>query len=388
MIGILAKLFIKNNKNIKEPKVRQAYGILCGAVGVALNFFLFAIKILAGTISGSIAVTADAFNNLSDAGASIVTLVGFRLANQKPDPEHPFGHGRMEYVSGLVVAMLILLMGFELVKSAVERILNPQDVSISLLTLVILIVSVSIKAYMAIYHYRYGKKIESAVLKATAMDSISDAVSTCVVLICTVISYLSGVVLDGYCGLAVGVLVFWAGIRSAKETIDPLLGQAPDPSFVESIKAIVLADPDIIGIHDLIVHNYGPGRVLISLHAEVPSDGDILLLHDKIDLIEHRLRDTLQCSAVIHMDPVCVGDEETEQNKAQVEGYLASIDERLTLHDFRIVKGPSHTNLIFDVVVPFRFPMTDRQLVQEVTNMIQKDNPTFFAVIEVDKQYL
>ncbi len=388
MIGILAKLFIKNSKNIKEPKVRQAYGILCGAVGVTLNFLLFAIKFLAGTISGSIAVTADAFNNLSDAGASIVTLAGFRLANQKPDPEHPFGHGRMEYVSGLVVAMLILLMGFELVKGAVERILNPQDVSISLLTLVILIVSVCIKVYMAIYHYRYGKKMESAALKATATDSISDAVSTCVVLICTVVSYLSGVVLDGYCGLAVGVLVFWAGIRSAKETIDPLLGQAPDPSFVESIKAIVLADPDIIGIHDLIVHNYGPGRVLISLHAEVPSDGDILLLHDKIDLIEHRLRDTLQCSAVIHMDPVCVGDEETEQNKAQVEGYLASIDERLTLHDFRIVKGPSHTNLIFDVVVPFRFSMTDRQLVQEVTNMIQKDNPTFFAVIEVDKHYL
>jgi cation diffusion facilitator family transporter len=387
MIELLAKLFIKDRKNIGKSKVRQAYGMLCGGLGIALNFLLFAGKFLAGTISGSIAITADAFNNLSDAGASVVTLAGFRLAGQKPDPEHPFGHGRMEYISGMVVAMLILLMGFELVKSAVGRILTPQDLEISPLILVILAVSVLVKGYMALYNFSYSKKLDSGAMKATATDSISDAVATGVVLICTLISHFTGISLDGYCGLGVGVLVFWAGVRAAKETIDPLLGQAPEPEFVEQIKTIVMADPDIIGIHDLIVHNYGPGRVLISLHAEVPSTGDILALHDKIDLIEHKLRDTLQCSAVIHMDPVCIGDRETEVYKSQVQGYLASIDERLTLHDFRIVKGPTHTNLIFDVVVPFQFRMTDRQLVQEITRLVQADHPNFFTVIEVDKQY-
>jgi divalent metal cation (Fe/Co/Zn/Cd) transporter len=240
---------------------------------------------------------------------------------------------------------------------------------------------------MAFYNYSYGKKMDSAAMKATATDSISDAVATGAVLACTLISHFTGLSLDGYCGLGVGVLVFLAGIRAAKDTIDPLLGQAPDPSFVEQIEKIVMDDPDIIGIHDLIVHNYGPGRVLISLHAEVPSDGDILLLHDKIDLIEHKLRDTLHCSAVIHMDPVCVADPEIQVYKRKVEGYLASIDERLTLHDFRIVKGPTHTNLIFDVVTPFRFPMSDRQLVQEIARLVQNENPNFFTVIEVDKQY-
>lgn len=387
MIGLLAKLFIKDRQDMEKPKVRQAYGMLCGGVGIALNLLLFAGKFLAGTISGSIAITADAFNNLSDGGASLITLAGFRLAGQKPDPEHPFGHGRMEYVSGMVVAMLILLMGFELGKSAVGRILEPQMPEISPLILTILTVSVVVKGYMALYNYAYGKKLNSGAMKATATDSISDAAATTAVLVCTLISHFTGLSLDGYCGLAVGILVFWAGIRAAKETVDPLLGQAPEAAFVEQIKNIVMADPDIIGIHDLIVHNYGPGRVLISLHAEVPSHGDILLLHDKIDLVEHKLRDTLHCSAVIHMDPVCVADPETESYKAQVEGYLTTIDERLSLHDFRIVKGPTHTNLIFDVVVPFTFSMTDRQLVQEITRLVQKDNPNFFTVIEVDKQY-
>ena len=386
MIKLLAKMFIKD-RHRGDAKVRQAYGILCGSVGIALNFLLFAGKFLAGMLSGSIAITADAFNNLSDAGASVVTLAGFRLAGQKPDPEHPFGHGRMEYISGMVVAMLILLMGFELAKSAVGRILTPQTLDVSPLILTILAVSVLVKGYMALYNYTYGKKLESAAMKATATDSISDAVATGAVLVCTVISHFTGFALDGYCGLAVGLLVFWAGIRAAKETIDPLLGQAPEPALVEQIKQIVMEDPDIIGIHDLIVHNYGPGRVMISLHAEVPSTGDILALHDKIDLIEHKLRDTLHCSAVIHMDPVCVGDPEIEKCKAQVERYLASIDETLTMHDFRIVKGPTHTNLIFDVVAPYRFSMTDKQLAKEITRLVQADNPNFFTVIDVDKQY-
>ncbi len=388
MIGILSKLFIKDYKNTEKPRVRRAYGVLCSVLGIFFNVLLFAFKFLAGIVSGSIAITADAFNNLSDAGASLITLIGFRMAGQKPDSHHPFGHGRLEYVSGLGVAMLILLMAFELIKGAAERIFKPGALTLSPLILVILAVSILVKGYMALYNYRMGKKLDSAAMKATATDSISDVLATTVVLVSTLVSHFTGVILDGYCGLAVGLFVFYAGFKAAKDTIDPLLGQAPDPAFVAQVKELVLSEEEIIGIHDLIVHNYGPGRVLLSLHAEVRADGDVLVLHDKIDLIEHKLRDTLRCSAVIHMDPVCVGDGETEQLKAQVLSYLESIDTRLTLHDFRLVKGPTHTNLIFDVVAPYDLPMSDRALVDAITQKIQNDHPTFFAVIEVDKQFV
>lgn len=385
MIKLLSKLFIKNNKDVSNPSVRQAYGMLCGAVGIGFNILLFIGKFFAGTLSHSIAITADAFNNLSDAGSSIITLIGFKMAGQKPDSDHPFGHGRIEYISGLMVSFLILLMAFELIKSSVEKILHPKELLFSPLIVAILIISILVKCYMSFYNHKVGKTINSTAMLATAIDSLSDTIATTVVLIATLVSHFTDVIIDGYCGILVGLFILFAGIRAAKDTISPLLGQAPDPEFVKQIQDIVLSQEGIIGIHDLIVHNYGPGRILISLHAEVPADDDVLAMHDRIDLIEHKLRDTLQCSAVIHMDPVCVGDETTMQLKEMVNKFIEEIDPTVTMHDFRIVKGPTHTNIIFDVVVPYRFKMTDDEFVSTLTEKIQTVDSSYYTVIEVDK---
>lgn len=388
MVKLLSRIFIKNHENTSDSTVRQHYGMLCGFVGIFFNILLFAGKFLAGSISHSIAITADAFNNLSDAGSSIITLVGFKMAGQKPDSDHPFGHGRIEYISGLLVSVLILFMAFELLKSSVSKILHPEELTCSPLIVVILLVSILIKFYMAYYNRKIGKMINSAAMLATSTDSLSDTLATTVVLIATLISHFTGFTIDGYCGVLVGLFICYAGINAAKDTVSPLLGQAPEPEFVEQITDIVMSHEGVIGIHDLIVHNYGPGRVLISLHAEVPADGDILTMHDMIDLIEHELRDTLYCQAVIHMDPVCIDDEETNTLKELVTGYLAEIDSTITMHDFRIVKGPTHTNVIFDVVVPYGFRLTDAELVKVITERIQAENPNYFAVIEVDKKYV
>lgn len=387
MITFLSKLFIKDYDNTTSTKVRQSYGILCGAVGIGLNLLLFVGKFLAGLLSHSIAITADAFNNLSDAGSSIITLIGFKIAGQEPDPDHPFGHGRVEYISGLVVAMVILLMAFELLKTSLQKILHPEELTYSPLILIILLVSILIKCYMFLYNRKIGKRINSAAMIATASDSISDALSTTVVLIATLVSHFTGLTIDGYCGLLIGLLIIYAGINAAKETISPLLGQAPEASFVKQIEEIVMSYEGVIGIHDLIVHNYGPGRVLISLHAEVPADSDILTMHDIIDLIEHELREKLHCHAVIHMDPVCTADPETAHLKEMITGFLHEVDSQLTLHDFRIVVGATHTNIIFDVVLPFQYKMTDREIKDYLSSRIRQANSNYFAVIEVDHQY-
>lgn len=387
MLTLLEKIFIKNKENIQSPAVRQTYGILCSAMGIFINIILFALKFFAGTISNSIAITADAFNNLSDAGSSIITLLGFKLAAQKADNDHPFGHGRMEYLSGLVVSILILYMGIELIKSSVQKILTPQAPDFSPIIVFILAASILAKCYMAFYNHRIGKKINSSAILATATDSLSDTLSTFVVLIATLVSYYTPYCIDGYCGLLVGLFIIWAGINAAKDTINPLLGMAPDEDFVRQIEEIVTSYDLIIGIHDLIVHNYGPGRTLISLHAEVPSDGDLLAMHDTIDLIEHRLHDELQCNAVIHMDPVCIHDPLTLELKEMVTGILHSLDPSLTMHDFRIVPGPTHTNLIFDVVTPFQYKYTDEELSRLISSLIHEYKPNYHAVIEIDKKF-
>lgn len=388
MVTLLSRFFIKNSNETTNPKVRQAYGMLCGSVGIFFNLLLFAGKFVAGSLSHSIAITADAFNNLSDAGSSIITLIGFKMSGQKPDPDHPFGHGRIEYISGLLVSIIILMMAFELIQSSIQKIIHPELPSYSPLILLILLASILVKGYMAFYNRNIGIRIDSAAMKATATDSLSDMIATTVVLLVTLICRFTGFMIDGYCGVLVGLFIFYAGFNAAKDTISPLLGQAPEPEFVEQITHIVTAYDDIIGIHDLIVHNYGPGRVLISLHAEVPADGDILSLHDMIDLIERELRDTLHCNAVIHMDPVCTNDEETNQLKKEVYGYIREIDTEITMHDFRIVKGPTHTNVIFDVVVPYHFKMTDDEVVNAITTRIRQEHPNYFAVIEVDQKYV
>ncbi len=387
MVHLLARFFIKNQEDTSSPEVRQAYGMLCGFVGIFFNILLFAGKFFAGALSHSIAITADAFNNLSDAASSVITLVGFKMAGQKPDPDHPFGHGRIEYISGLLVSVMILVMAFELLKSSVLKIITPEELSYSPTIVAILIASILVKCYMALYNRQVGKIINSAAMKATATDSLSDTLATTVVLIATLVSHFTGVIIDGYCGVLVALFICYAGLQAAKDTVSPLLGQAPDPEFVSQINDIVMAHDGIMGIHDLIVHNYGPGRVLISLHAEVPADGDILTMHDLIDHIEHELRDTLHCQTVIHMDPVCVDDEETNALKKLVAGYLGEIDHAITMHDFRIVKGPTHTNIIFDVVVPYKFPMTDNELIQAISDKVKADNPNYFTVIEVDKKF-
>lgn len=291
MIGFLASRFIKDYQNRSDAAVRRAYGVLCGAVGIAINLLLFALKLFAGTLAGSVAVTADAFNNLSDAGASIVTLLGFRLAGQKPDPEHPFGHGRLEYISGLIVSIVILLMGFELLRDAVGAILHPEAVECSVLTVAILLVSICAKFYMYCYNRGVGKKISAAAMQATAADSLSDCAATAAVLLATLAGYFLHWQIDGWCGLVVSLLILWAGVQAARDTLSPLLGQPPTEEFVQEIRDIVMESQVVCGIHDLVVHDYGPGRVMISLHAEVPAHGDILALHDEIDNVEKKLHD-------------------------------------------------------------------------------------------------
>ena len=309
MIGFLAKHLIRDYQNVGAPEVRRAYGVLCGAVGIVINLLLFALKLLAGTLAGSVAITADAFNNLSDAGASIVTLLGFRLAGQKPDPEHPFGHGRIEYISGLIVSLVILLMGFELLRDAVGAILHPEAVECSALTVSILLISICAKCYMYCYNHGVGKKLNAAAMQATAADSLSDCAATAAVLLATLAGYFLGWRIDGWCGLVVSLLILWAGFQAARDTLSPLLGQPPTEEFVQQIRDIVMANKTVCGIHDLVVHDYGPGRVMISLHAEVPAHGDILALHDEIDNVEKELHDKLGCEAVIHMDPIVTDDE-------------------------------------------------------------------------------
>ncbi len=387
MIGVLAKVFIRNQED--ESKVRQAYGMLCGVVGIFLNILLFAGKFLAGTISNSIAITADAFNNLSDAASSLVTLLGFHFAGAKPDPDHPYGHGRIEYISGLGVAALILIMAYELVKDSVKKIFHPEQTECSALIVAILLIAVLVKLYMFFYNHTIGKKINSAAMRATALDSLSDMVATSVVLLATLVAHFTGLQIDGYCGVAVGLFICYAGINAAKDTLNPLLGQAPDPEEVEKIKEIVMSHEKVCGIHDLIVHDYGPGRQMISLHAEVPAEGNILEIHDEIDLIEMELKQKLHCDATIHMDPVITTDEHLKQLKEQVTGIVEGIDERISLHDFRMVSGPSHTNLIFDIVVPFKCKLEDEALIEEIQRRVQKEiGANYFTVIQIDRYYV
>ena len=390
MIALLSKWFIRDRDNVTDPAVRRAYGSLCGFVGIALNLLLFAGKFFAGIISGSIAVTADAFNNLSDAGSSVITLLGFRLAGKKPDPDHPFGHGRMEYVSGLVVAALILLMGVELGKSSFEKILHPAAVDFSVLAIVILAVSVAVKLYMSFYNTAVGKKINSAAMLATAADSRSDAISTAAVLAAMLVAKFTNLMIDGYVGMIVAVLILIAGVKAGKETLDPLLGQAADKELVDEIEMIVMSHAPICGIHDLVVHDYGPGRMMITLHAEVPAHGDILELHDVIDTAEVDLAEKLGCMATIHMDPIVTNDDGiTGELRHRVQELVKTIDERITIHDFRMVPGPTHTNLIFDAVVPYDEKLPHDEVEKRIKELVHNmESNTYFAVVKVETPYV
>ena len=388
MVTLLAKLFIKDYRNTENPSVRGAYGILCSIVGIILNLLLFAGKYLAGTLSGSLAIMADALNNLSDAGSSMVTLIGFRFAGRGPDTDHPFGHGRYEYRSGLVVSFLILWMGIELGRSSIEKIANPEAMEGGWLTILILAASIAVKFYMNFYNRKIGKKIDSFAMKATAMDSLSDCIATTVVLICTVIYLATDVNLDGWGGGLVALFIIYTGITSIRDTLSPLLGQAPDPEYVQKIEMIVKAHPEILGIHDLVVHDYGPGHRLISLHGEVSGDGDIYVLHDVIDRIEQELHDKLGCEAVIHMDPIAANDEHVNAMREKVEELLTQWDSRISLHDFRMVEGPTHTNLIFDAVVPQDLAATEEEAQKKIAQLIAQLGDMYRAVVKIDRFYV
>ena len=387
MINLLSRWLIPDRDNVASPAVRRAYGTLCGAVGIALNILLFIGKFFAGRLSGSIAVTADAFNNLSDAGSSAVTLLGFRLAGKKPDTDHPFGHGRIEYISGLIVAGLILLMGVELAKSSLDKILHPEDVTFSALALAILAVSVCVKLYMWLYNRNVGRKIKSAAMEATAMDSLSDTASTFAVLLAMLVGKWTGLAVDGYVGLLVALFILFSAYKAAKETLSPLLGQAPDPELVQEIRETVMAHQLVQGVHDLVVHDYGPGRLMITLHAEVPAHGDIMEMHDVIDNIEKELMEKLRCHAVIHMDPIDTDDAAVAALRAQVAELVKQVDPALTIHDFRVVRGTTHDNLIFDAVLPFSSSKTPAQTAQEIRTLVRGMEGSYYAVVTVEHSY-
>lgn len=387
MTNWLVKTFIRDAGNGEDPAVRQRYGLLSGIVGILLNLCLSAGKFLAGVLTGSIAVTADAFNNLSDAGSSVVTLAGFHMAAKKADDDHPFGHGRIEYLSGLVVAVAILLVGLELVKSSLEKILAPEAVSFSWLSVGILLASILVKLWMAAFNKDLSRRIGSAAMAATATDSLSDVVATSAVLLGTLVGRFSGLRIDGWVGILVAAFILRAGWGAAKDTLDPLLGQSPDPELVRGIQETVLGRPEIVGMHDLVVHDYGPGRCMASLHAEVPMDADILVIHDVIDNLERELRRKLGVEVVIHMDPIAVGDPRTDALKAQVTELVRRIDPDMTIHDFRMTAGPEHTNLIFDVAVPYHCRLEDEQVQEAIGAAVKALPGNYYTVVSVDHVY-
>ena len=387
MIRLLSRWLIPDRDNVTSPAVRRAYGTLCGAVGIALNILLFIGKFFAGQLSGSIAVTADAFNNLSDAGSSAVTLLGFRLAGKKPDTDHPFGHGRIEYISGLIVAGLILLMGVELAKSSFDKILHPEPVAFSALAAAIMAASVCVKLYMWLYNRAVGRKIKSAAMEATATDSLSDTIATSAVLLAMLVGKWTGLAVDGYVGLVVALFILFSAYKAAKETLSPLLGQAPDPELVQEIRDITLSNDTVQGVHDLVVHDYGPGRMMISLHAEVPAHGDIMAMHDVIDNVEKELMERLHCHAVIHMDPIVTDDDRVNALRTQVAELVKQVDPALTIHDFRVVRGTTHDNLIFDAVLPFSSSKTPAQAAQEIRALVRAMDGNYYAVVTVEHSY-
>lgn len=390
MIRLLARIFIKDRDQVQNPKVRGAYGVLCGVVGICFNFLLFAGKLVAGLVSKSVAVIADAFNNLSDAAASIVTIAGFKLSEKKPDEDHPFGHGRMEYIAGLIVSFLILMVGVELLKSSVEAILHPEKTDSSIFTIVTLAVSIAIKCYMFLYNHSVAKKINSAAMDATAKDSLNDCISTSVVLVTVIVSRLFPELnfpLDGVAGIFVALFILYSGYEAAKETMDPLLGVKADPEFVKQIEELVMEHKPICGIHDLIVHDYGPGRLMISLHAEVPGDMDIFELHEVIDDAEVHLAKDLGCMVTIHMDPIDVNNPEIKQIREYLDGVVTKIDERMTLHDLRLVPGQGHTNVIFDVVRPLDCALSEEDLKRALRKSVSGYKKNYFAVINVDNPF-
>lgn len=383
-MNLLVRLFIKNYKNVEDSKVRESYGVLTGIVGIILNVLLFAGKLAVGLISNSVSVTADAFNNISDAGSSVISMVGFKLSNKPVDKKHPFGHGRMEYLSGLIVSMIIIFVGFELIVSSVKKIFTPEEIDVSVVALVVLGVSVLVKLWMFAYNFVLSKRISSAGMRATAFDSISDAVATTVVLAGSLVFKYTGVNIDAYAGVVVALFVTFTGLKSAKETVDLLVGSAPSPEFIREITDFVLSYDMVYGVHDLIVHNYGVGRELVSLHVEVPCNIDIMHIHEQIDEIENALTEKFHVHAVIHMDPIEVDDQTVNEIRDEVKGVISELYPTLSMHDFRVVNGKKNVNCVFDIVVPYEYK-DEEKVAEDIKEKVKEKNARLNCVISTDR---
>lgn len=392
MKNILAKIFIKNHDDYQNPTVRNAYGKLCGIVGIVTNLLLCLIKIITGVLISSVAILADGINNLSDAGSSIITLLGFKLSSIPADSDHPFGHQRIEYISGMIVSFIILIIGVLLMKTSVEKIFSPSEAIPQkqiLITMIILAIAILIKLWQSLFYKRNGKLINSTTLIATSQDSLNDCISTSVVLISMIISYIfPSVILDGYMGVIVSIFIIISGIGLIKETVSPLIGEAPTREFIDEVADRILNYDGIIGIHDLVIHTYGPAKTFITVHAEVDANVDIRISHDIIDNIEHDFMEQSNINLVIHMDPVDLRCEETRKLKNVATLVLGTISPELRFHDFRIVKGPTHTNIIFDVVVPIGFEMTNESLKKEIDLKFKEIDNKYNTVITVDQELI
>ncbi len=390
MTELLIRRFIKNGEDIHDPAVRAAYGKMAGIVGIVCNLFLCAAKIIVGVLSGSVSITADAVNNLSDASSSIITLVGFRLSAKPADAEHPYGHARIEYLAGLFVSVMILVIGVELARTGIERIVHPMPVTFSAAFAAVLLLSIGVKLWMAAFNRSVGRRIGSAALEATAMDSRNDVLTTASVLAACIIAHLTHWTLDGWMGLAVACFILWSGFGILKDTLNPLLGEAPDEALTAYIGKKVMSYEGVLGTHDLMVHDYGPGRRFASVHVEMAAEEDVLRSHDIIDNIERDFLQNDHISLVIHFDPIQTGDEAVGSHREWVRGLVQGISPELTIHDFRVVEGKTHTNLIFDTVAPHGFALSDAELRSRIQQLVAQgrgDGMRYFAVVTIDHSY-
>lgn len=383
----LVKKFVHDYENVHDISVRASYGKLSGKVGIFCNAFLFAVKFIMGTISGSVSITADAVNNLSDAASSVISLIGFKMAEKPADEDHPYGHARYEYLSGLTVAVMIILIGFELFKTSFDKVLHPSTVDFSIALVIVLAVSILIKLWMALFNKSLGKKINSSALEATAADSRNDVISTSAVLVAAVISHFFKINLDGYMGIAVAVFILYSGIGLVKDTLDPLLGKAPEPELVDYIQKKILSYDGVLGTHDLMIHDYGPGRKFASVHVEMAAEGDVLKSHDVIDNIERDFLSKDNLNIIVHYDPIVTKDDIVNDFRSWLMEQVKSIDPHLSIHDLRIVPGNSHTNLVFDCVMPHCINVSPSELKAEIRRLVNIKYPNYYCVITIDSSY-
>lgn len=384
---LLIRIFVKDHENTDDPRVRERYGKFAGVVGIVSNLILCIMKILIGLVSRSIAIIADGINNLADASSSIITLVGFKLASQPEDEDHPYGHARIEYLTGLFISIVIIVIGLQLLRTSIDKILHPEPLEFSCLTIIILVAAILIKLWQSLFNRSIGRKIRSVTLMATAADSRNDVISTSAVLISVIVGKFTGIQIDGYMGCLVALFIIWSGIQLVRETTSPLLGEAPDQELVDSIAEIVKKEPGVLGIHDLMVHNYGPGKIFASMHIEVDADGDLMESHDMIDNIEKRIKDELHVEFVVHMDPVKTDDPLITKMKKIIADALLPLDGVDNIHDFRIVPGPTHTNIIFDVVLAADCSLSEKEITGIAAEAARSVDNDFYVVITFDHAY-